>query len=215
MFTQEEKQKLVIKYKPLIKKISLQCWKKIFEKVPIDEIEGYANLGFSMAMNDYNEKRSKQTFAQYAAYRMKFSILDGLTECSQSVKLSYYYQQKLKLQGESSILMQSISPTDEERDDDRYYIKNSNIMYEETFGDCLDESPIDILVREVEENFDKIHTEVFLSLFGLGGRKEEKGKDVARRLGISPTLVTFKQKDVIRWIHTRKDLMETLQHLVA
>lgn len=224
--TEQEKNQLAKQYLPLIKKISYQKWHKVNEKVPLKEIESYANLGFALALEKYDENKSTQTFKQYAAWSISFSIMNGLTECSQAVRVSYYYQCKLKSEGQSSIVTSTVSSmsrddTSDGIDDDasitacRSSAMTLREAVEEDFEDCLDMNPIDILVESIKSNFDEIHSKIFLASFGLDGWDEGiKGKDLADMLGISPTLVTFKKNDVIRWIRSREDLMEILSRLM-
>lgn len=214
MFSQEEKERLAKQYLPLIKKISIQNFQKIGGNIPFDEIECFANLGFSHALNDYDKDRSRQTFAQYAAYRMRFAICDGITSSLPGMKVSYYFQQKLKEEGRSVINISPVEPhTLWSVGEDDGVGKVPTLSYEPTFGSCLEKTPIEVLVDAVKEAFDESYSEIFLASFGID-REEVKEKDLAKRFGVSTSTITLRKKKVIDWIRKNPELMEVLSFLL-
>ena len=96
------------KYIPLIEKLVRQ-----FEKecaLSKEELRSAAMVGLVNAMNEYKNpeelekagKSGNMSFTNYAAYRIKQQILKDITEYSRDVKISKYYQDKLKDAGEDT-----------------------------------------------------------------------------------------------------------------
>ena len=50
--------------------------------------------------------------------------------------------------------------------------------------------------------------------FGLKDENEEKGKDIAKMLGVSEGLVSQKVKKIVTWIRKDNDLCEMLSNLL-
>ena len=65
----------------------------------------------------------------------------------------------------------------------------------------------------LDKNFDKVKMEIWYSIYGLNGRTEMKGKDIAKKYNISPSNVTYyiyKINTFIKNDKKAKDLMDEL-----
>lgn len=213
--TPNELNSMVNQYKPLIEKIVNQQWNSMTprqqETLEKDDIRGYALEGFARALNDYDDKRSKMTFKQYVAFTMKNNCLTGINEDSRTIKVSFYNQGKLKDKNQSTILTTSIERIIPNSDDDTAQdhfsflgIDNENEI----------ENPIDVLVDYVKRRFDSKTNDMFLSFYGLDGRKDEKGKDIAARYNVSSASVSLRIKNVIDDIKENKQIKESLMSLL-
>jgi RNA polymerase sigma factor (sigma-70 family) len=203
MNTEIERNELAKKYLPLVKKISNQMFNKC--SLDYDEIEGFAWEGFVLAMNNYDPKKSSMTFTSYAAYGIRNAILNGINENGRTIAISYYKQKKMKENGEE--LPTSVSLQNNFDNED--HLLSLGIE-----DDTLFDNPWDVLIRKLNENFNKDWVDMFCSIYGLNGHDVEKGKDVAARQGISGCLVTKRTHKMIEFIQNDKELSDILRDLL-
>ena len=74
--TEQEKNEIVIKYEPLVNKLTKQFVDKI--NVSWDDIKSMAYEGLSIAIDTYDANRSSMTFAQFAGFAIRNNILTSL-----------------------------------------------------------------------------------------------------------------------------------------
>jgi hypothetical protein len=71
------------------------------------------------------------------------------------------------------------------------------------------------MYSRLEEKFSKEHWDVFYRSFGLHGYEEiQKGKDIAKAVGISEGAVSQKVKKVITWMRNDAEMCEMLSNLM-
>lgn len=195
--------KLAIQYVPLVKKISRQMYGK--SALEFDEVECFGWEGFVYAMNTYDKNKSEMTFMAYAAYYIRNAILNGINRTSRSISVSYYFQKKAKESGEE--LPSQLKLSDFNND-------GNNLSELGLEDEKLFDNPWELLVEAVKKNFSKSHADIFFSIYGLNGKKIEKGKDIAKRLNVSSSLITKKIKQVIKFIKNNKEISEQLRDLL-
>ena len=201
------------RYMPLMVKLVNQY----MDKSPLSkpELLSAAMLGFTSAMNDYKNpeelekagKSGNMSFTSYAAYRIKQQILKDLTDNSRNVKISNYYQDKLKDAGEDVNREFSI---------DRFYGNDEDgepISIDRIWG--LSEEDTIMSKKEEEEFWEKIFKRIeckfssrdclmFYKINGVNGYKPEKVKDIAKELGISSPAVVQACNRIIKFIASDK-----------
>jgi len=199
---------LLIQYKNLIFKIVNQYVGKL--PLDFDDIVGAAQEGFVKAMNSYKVGTS-QSFQQYAAWCMRNNILTTANEEGHVVKFNAYQQKKAKERGESTFISQSISNIYEETQEDKLEILGvddpefDNFDETEAFSD---------LFTWMEYNFSKRDCEIFYLYFGLNGRTQTKGIDIAKQFNVSAATVTVTNKKIIKKLKTNDTLLEALRSLL-
>jgi hypothetical protein len=176
-------------------------------------------LGLTGAMNDYKnpeemEKAGKEgniSFTSYAAYRIKQQILNDINEFSRDVKISKYYQNKLKDEGEDTNREFSIDALFANDDDDK-------AMSVDRFFQLSDEDN-SLEMREKEEMYAKLFKRieskfssrdciVLYKVWGVNGHNKEKVKDIAKELGISSPAIVQICNRIIKFIANDKQCQE-------
>ena len=206
--TEKERNELAKQYEPLVNKLTKQYTSRI--QVEWNVVKSMAQEGLVIAMNSYDETKSKMTFTQFAAFAIRNNILSKLDEELRTVKLSSYAQKKVKEAGESLFNTVSIDqPIPADAD-----IKPREIvmgMYENAKFD--DGDVYDYLYSRIDEKFTERDCKIFYKTFGLKGEEEMKGKDIAAEMGISEGLVSQKVKKIVTWIRKDNELCEMLSNL--
>lgn len=211
--TEEE---LLNQYNNLIEKIAYQQWNGLSDRqrevLEYQDIRSYAQEGFLNAIRSYDASKSNMDFCQYAAFGIKNACMNNINEDSRTIKISYYYQQKLKDGGFSTILTTSLSNiipnADSDVDTDRY----SFLGRED--NDLNGGHPLVQLVSAINEHFDKDTASIFIDYYGLGDKEDVKGMDLAKKYSVSNATITYKIKKVIDWVRKDKELMESLSGLL-
>lgn len=216
ILTEIEKNAYAKQYEPLVNKLTKQFADKV--KCPWDDIKSMAYEGLVLAMNTYDNTRSKMTFAQYAGFAIRNNILTSLNNELRTVKLSAYAQKKALENGEETFNTISIDATfdkyNSNGDDcvDRAKSKDyKNMMVEAKFADG---DIFETLYSKLEENFSVRDQEIFYMTFGLKDHDEMKGLEIAKALGISCSLVSVRVKAIIKFIQNDDDLIEILSNLL-
>lgn len=208
--TQEEKNKLAIQYEPLVNKLVNQWYKK--GVTSWDQLKSMAYEGLALAINTYDDKRSKMNFMQFAAFAIRNNILTSLDNELRTVKLSNYAQKKVTERGE--VLFNTVSIDMRIRqDDDRTPRELRLNMY--TNAKFSDGDIFSYIYTRLEAKFSERDCEIFYKVFGLKGYDEIKGKDVAKEYGISEGLVSQKIKKITSWIRKDDEICEMFQNLIG
>ena len=200
-----EKNILVRKYEPLVNKITRQYTSKL--NISWDIVKSMAYEGLALAINNFDSTRSKMTFLQYAGFSIRNNILSSLDNELRTVKLSNYAQKKAVDAGESLFNSISIDQPISEDSDVLPYEININ-MYEEP--DSGQDEVFEYLYECINYNFSKRDQLIFYKSFGLNGYINMKGKEIAKELNISESLVSIKLKQIIKYIKNNKELVNLL-----
>ena len=220
---EKEKNELVIKYEPLVNKLTKQFVDKVH--APWDDIKSMAYEGLAIAMNTYDSERSSMTFTQFAGFAIRNNILTSLNNELRTVKLSAYAQKKAIEMGEAVFNTVSI-----DADREKTY-NNSGQGVDYAYNCCVndlggglyslatnatfaDGDVFETLYSKLEEKFSQRDCEIFYMTFGLKNYDIIKGKDIAEHFNISRSSVSIKINVIISYIRKDEDLMEILANLL-
>lgn len=212
MYTESEREQLVKQYVPLVKKITNQLYAKFknnaenanITEFDYESLEGYAWEGFVIAMNKYNPERSSQTFTQFAAYNIRYSILNGINTCSRNINVSYYMIRKMKEKGEEQPSTVSISRNIRE-DHERELGYADNVMFD---------NPWETLINKLNAHFPTDWVEMFMYIYGLDRHEVLKSTEIAKKFNVSPALVTIRKNKIIDYIKQDADMLDILSELL-
>lgn len=211
--TEEGRNNAVIKYENLINKIVNQWMGKSL--LNRDDLKSHAYMGFTWALNEYGKKGSKtkaedqnivnKTFGQFAAYMIRFSILEGIKNESHTVRIPISQQQKEKQEKGSNRKSHTISG-------DKAIKKNDEggktlfdfLGFIDTSAQSIDNEDMDRLWNQamdiIDKEFDDVTLDIFYSFFGINGHKKLQNKELAAKYGFGPSKVTYYCSRVINYI---------------
>lgn len=202
--TPEGRNETAKKYTPLLMKIVNQ-W---FGKCPLDKAEliSAGMVGLTNAMNLYDPMNAKDgkhlTFAQYAAYQIKYAILQDINKYSHTIDQSDYAR---KTYGD--VMIQSIDAIGPDPDDtidvDRVLKLSEEPEY--TFDNNKERQYWDAVYKRLEDKFSARDCEIFYRSLGLKDHKKEAGKDIAASLGVTPGRISQTIRKFITFMTTDKD----------
>ena len=170
--------------------------------------------GFTDAMNDWrkNGDESAVPFKTYAAYRIKQQILNDINTHSYSVKTNWYGVSKM---GSSMLTAISLdqSPRDEDGEfkQDRLRCLGSDPNYNLTPSE---QDSFNELYKIIENQFKQRDIDIFYRFMGLKGYPKEKGKDIAKSLGLAPSMITAVVNMVLKTLKNNSKAMEILTDLM-
>lgn len=203
-------QELPKKYTNLINKLVKQFYDK--NLTSWNQIESMAWEGFALAINSYDDLRSKMNFTQYAAFAIRNNILSCLDRELRTVKLSNYAQKKALQRGDS--LFNTISIDDVNKETSKSATRE-DIMFDMVSDAKFDDGDVyEYIYSQLSERFSKRDCELFYKSFGLNNYHEHKGKELATEYNISESLVSQKVKKIIMWMRSDRDMCEMLSNLL-
>jgi RNA polymerase sigma factor (sigma-70 family) len=210
--TEHGRNAIAKKYIPLIEKLVKQFEKE--SSLSKEELRSAAMVGLVNAMNDYKNpeelekvgKSGNMSFTSYAAYRIKQQILKDMTEYSRDVKISKYYQDKLKVAGEDTTREFSIDSLYSNGDDEPMSIDRFFGLAEE--DDTLEQKEKEELYskifKRIESKFSARDCTMLYKVWGVNGYKPVKVKDIAKELGISSPAVVQACARIIKFVANDK-----------
>lgn len=207
--SEDEKNALALQYEPLVNKITKQFVEKV--KVSWDDVKSMAWEGFALAIETYDDTRSKMNFTQFAGFSIRNNILTSLDNELRTVKLSNYAQKKALAAGEAIFNSVSIDAPVRQEDDIKPRELVMNMFQEEKFSDG---DIFEYLYYRIEEQFHERDCKMFYMHFGLKDYEEMKGKDIAKAFNVSEGLVSQKIKRIIKFIRKDTELCEILSNLL-
>ena len=170
--------------------------------------------GFTDAMNDWrkNGDESAVPFKTYAAYRVKQQILNDINNYSYSLKTNWYGISKM-----GSGLLTTVSLDGMSRDEEGDF-KNDHLKYlgaedKNTNLTGTEEDNWNALYKLIESKYKQRDIDVFYRYFGLKGYQKEKGKDIAKSLGISPAMITGIINGILKNLKNDSKAMDILVDL--
>lgn len=170
--------------------------------------------GFTDAMNDWrkNGDESAVPFKTYAAYRVKQQILNDINNYSYSLKTNWYGISKM-----GSGLLTAVSldgmPKDEDGDFKNDHLKYLGVEDKNTNLTGTEEDNWNSLYKLIESKHKQRDIDVFYRYFGLKGYQKEKGKDIAKSLGISPSMITGIINSILKNLKNDSKAMDILVDL--
>jgi len=215
--TDKGRNEIAKKYMPLVQKLVKQY--ENGSALSKEDLLSAALEGLTNAMNEYKNpeeleklgKSGDMSFTGYAAYRIKQAILKEMTDNSRNVKISNYYQDKLKDAGEDTTREFSIDRMFASSDDeepmsiDRFFglsdednilsMKEKEEIYQKIF-------------KRIESKFSSRDCTILYKVWGVNGYKREKVKDIAKELGISSPAVVQACGRIIKFVASDKYCQE-------
>lgn len=194
-----KKQELAIKYEPLVHKIANQFYNKLPSSN--EDILGWARVGLVDAMNKY-KTGSSQSFKQFAAYIIRFAILNGNNETGHIVKFSAYHQNKVKQANGSTNIWERLDMSfNEEGDEYINYNRMPGLIQNPTYDTDIDtEIIMTTIYNTIESEFSKRDCDMFYKFNGLHNEEQMKCKDIAKQYRVSATLVSLTNKRIMEFI---------------
>lgn len=105
MYCDQERKEVIANYFPLVRKIAIKIASKVPSDIVADDLVGYGSLGLIDAVDRYDSRLGVH-LKNYAAYRIRGAILDGLREVdhySRSMRQKIKDIEKAKFAVESRI----------------------------------------------------------------------------------------------------------------
>lgn len=212
-FTEAEKNKFANQYVHLVRKLVKQTIDKGFAEW--DQIESAAWEGFAIAMKDYDPTRSKLSFAQFAGWSIRNRIYLSIDDELRTVKVGWYNRKKAEKNGEpiyNRISFDRNNNEDNESSDSTKKFNFDGMHSKPTFDDG---DVYEYMYYRLESKFSKFQCDIFYRSFGLNGYDDiQKGKDIAKELGISEASVSQKVKKVVQWMKSDTEMCEMLGNLL-
>lgn len=199
-------------YMPLVHKIVNGYVGK--SKLSKPELISAGLHGFTSAMNDWrkNGDESAVPFKTYAAYRVKQQILNDINNLSYTIKTNQYGIAKMGSTALTALSLDS-APRDAEGE-----FKQDRLKALGKEDSAMNLSPSErenwnTLFKLIEGTFKQRDVDVFYRYFGLKGYQKEKGKDIAKSLGIGPSMVTGIVKTILGKLKDNPKAMEILMDI--
>ena len=196
-------------YMPMVHKIVNGYVGK--SKLSKPELMSAGLQGFTDAMNDWrkNGDESAVPFKTYAAYRVKQQILNDINTYSYTIKSNSYTVSKV-----GSTMLNALSLDGAARDAEGEFKQDRlrALGKEDTAFNLTpsEEENWNTLFKLIESTFKQRDVDIFYRYFGLKGYGREKGKDIAKSIGIAPSLVTGIVKLILSKLKNNPKAMELL-----
>jgi RNA polymerase sigma factor (sigma-70 family) len=172
-----------------------------------------AQLGFTDAMNDWRKGDDGKNvpFKTYASYRVKQQILHDIDKYSYSLSgTNWYAREKM-----GSTMLTAISIDGMGRNDD------GEINPDRLAALGMDDPELSVdeirswekLYKIIDSLFKQRDADIFYKYFGLKGYQKEKGKDIARSMGMSAGNIKPIIDKILKQLTKNPDAYEILQDL--
>ena len=236
LVTDKGRTKVVHQYTPLIHKIVNQWIGK--SNLGVDDLLSCAYVGITWAMNGFgkrkvrgedgkwieaekDEKVTKYSFKQYAAYCIDNAIREEIKHKSHIVRVPASQQTKERKEKGFNTKTYSVSGEKKIGHDSGGnnktlfdYIDTGENGYKGVDSEDL-EKLWKYVYTKLDENFKKRDLDIFYSLFGLNGYKQIKGKELAKKYGIVPSAITPIKVKIIRFIRSDKKLYDAFNEILS
>ena len=230
--TEKGRSAVIKQYGPLVYKIANQFIGK--ENLDKAELISVGFEGLTQAMNTYQkpidkseleddaereeaEEAKRTSFKTWASYKIRWAILGEIYDNSRTIRMSYNDRRNAYTKGETTNLttsLDSMAGKDGEEGSMQDHI--AGLATTDTLTASEQQKRWDKLFDELGKHFSKRDMVVFLKYFGLGGEKEEKGKDIAAEFNMTPAMVThIVTKKILPYIKSNEDLMDIMGDLLA
>jgi DNA-directed RNA polymerase specialized sigma subunit len=234
--TEKGRNKIVQQYTPLIHKIIRQWIGK--SNLGVDDLLSVAYEGITYAMNRFgkrkvrdengkwveaekDEKVTKYSFKQYAAYCIDNAIREEIKHKSHIVRVPASQQTKERKEKGFNTKTYAVSGNKKVGHDSDGngkslfdYIDTGENGYKGVDSEDL-EKLWKYVYTKLGENFKERDLDIFYSLFGLNGYKQIKGKELAKKYGIVPSAITPIKVKIIRFIRSDKKLYDAFNEILS
>ena len=201
-------------YKPLIYKIV----NGFVGKCPLSkpELMSAGMLGFTYAMNTWRRKDDEGSksvpFKTYAGYCVRNQILQDINNLGYVIKTNQYAVDKM---GAGALIGKSIDGLTIDHDGDFKQDRLAELGVEDINYNLTknEEELFKDLFKFIDGKFKQRDIDIFYRYFGLNGYQKEKGKDIAKHLGMSPSMVTAVVNMILNTLKKDKRAMDILMDL--
>lgn len=223
--TEKGRNEVVKRYDKLLHKICNQ-WK---DKTNLTKQELWAAAlhGLTNAMNGYGKKQvsnddedtavKSTTFGQYAAYAIRFAILDDVKNRSQVVRIPISAQNKERKEKGVNTRNNSISGDSKLGDDEKSKTLFDMVGGVDDTESTMDNKDLDMLwgnvFKKLEKEFDKKVMFAWYSFQGLNGYEKLKNKDIANKLNCNPSLISYYCNIVNDYIRKTPEIMDMMKEI--
>lgn len=203
-------------YTPLVHKIV----NGFVGKCPLDkpELMSAAMLGFAHAINTWRKPAKNNPddtdnksvpFKTYAGYCVRNQILQDINNLGYTVKTN---QHAINKYGSSAFQGQSLDSFGVNTDDDFKQDRLGILGIEDANHDLSknEEELFKDLYKFIDGKFKQRDIDIFYRYFGLNGYQKEKGKDIAKHLGLAPSMITAVVNMILNTLKKDKKAMDIL-----
>ena len=214
------------RYTPLVNKIAFQWYGKV--NLTNDEIKSAAWEGLTNAMNNYGKKKTisndeeenkmrATTFGQYAAYAIRFAILDDVKNVSQNVRVPVSVQNKERKDTGINRKSNSISGDKRIGDDEKSKTLFDMVGGTDNGTSDIDNNDLNRLWSDVfarlDKEFDKKVMFAWYSFMGLNNHDKLKNKEIAKKLNCNPSLITYYCNNVNEYIRKDASILKMMKEI--
>lgn len=223
---------IAIKYTPLVHKICKQYYGK--SNLNYEDLLSVAFDGLTYAMNTYGKKSnikddnidskniSSQSFLQWAAYIIRFTILDAIAHESRTVRIAKSQLNKERKKNGQNTKSNTVSG------DLKVGINNSEdgnktvfdfIDSQEYSDSALDKADLDKVWGEIYTRIKKEFGEqifnIWCGFYGINGKEKLKNKELAATYNVSNSSITYYCTKVNNYLQKDKVTFKLLQEVYA
>ena len=219
-------------YAPLVTKIASQ-----FKGCGLtwEDLIGEGQMGLVKAMNDYHrpneivdvekgltndqkkevKKNKALSFKTYAGFRIRFAIMNAISEKSRVVKIGQYGYEKNKIAGNTKGNFNTVS-LDQTIDDEGNTMIDRMIELSNGSGAFRKDASKEWekVYKLIDDRFSTRTASIFYKYFGLHGYKQMKGVEIGKEMGITGGAVSMSVKDVMNFIKSDKRTQAILKDLL-
>lgn len=209
-------------YMPLVHKIV----NSFVGKCPLNkpELMSAGMMGFTYAMNTWRKHTKNNSnsedinnksvpFKTYAGYCVRNQILQDINNLGYVVKTN---QHAIWKNGSSAFQGKSLDGFGINNDDEFKQDRLAVLGIEDANQDLISKNEDELfleLYKFIEGKFKQRDIDIFYRYFGLNGYQKEKGKDIAKSLGLSQSYVTMTVKYILNYLKKDKTAMDILTDL--
>lgn len=233
--TEAGRNAVVKKYQGLVNKIVNQyVGKTVMSR---DDIYSAALLGLTYAMNDYGkakkvkknepedadetidndeeneveklDKTKQTTFGQYAAQRIRFTIIHDIRNISRTVRVPVSAQNKEKDETGSITASNTVSGDrrvgGEDDENSRTLFDTMAVYADDADSNANSEDMQKVLQKaydKIEKEFPGKISDIFFSLYGVNGYEQMQNKELAKKYDVSPSNINYAVFKVTKFIQT-------------
>ena len=228
--------KVIEQYTPLIHKIIRQWIGK--SNLGTDDLLSVAYESITYAMNTFgkrkvrdengkwvdaekDEKVTKYSFKQYAAYCIDNGIREEIKHKSHLVRVPASQQSKERKEKGFNTKSYSVSGDVGIGKNDNGNIRTlfDYIDTGENGNKNIDMEDLEKLWKfvytKLAENFKERDLQIFYSIFGLNGYEQLKGKELAKKFDVVESAITFIKKKIIKFIKDDKTLWSAFNEILS
>lgn len=224
--TKEGKNNIPKRYSRLIEKIVAQ-WKgkSSFE---YEDLKSIAYEGLVYAMDTYGKKGNKtksedesivnKTFGQYAAYMIRFIILENIKNLSHTVRVPISQQKREKDSKGTNAKSNTVSGDKVVGHNDEGSKTLFDFLgYTDTSLQSVDYEDMDKLwkkaMKVLEEEFNDMTMDIFYSFYGINGHKKLQNKELSEKYNCGPSKITYYCGRVVEFIKKNKKVRDIFSEI--